>query len=263
MSTFNYFRLNVTANNGDSLLEIAELYFYDSKENDFAPHNMNSYEDSNYKVSTSSEYLPEDLFHPWKVFDGKYVGILTYYVANTNAAWLQIQFKNGNSKEIKSYGIRVNTIPEPARAPKNWTFEGSNDGINWTILDTRVGETNWLTGELRIYTLPVPSFYGVVVNQRLSPYKAGTSDKIQLKYNLYSDDKTRLSYIKNAALELKLNTNSGLFQVVGSGTTDNYGTHTFYHSCSGISGISNCLGYVTTTINDKVYDSNIVRFNFA
>ena len=37
-------------------------------------------------------------------------------------------------------------------APKDWTFEASNDGISWTILDTVTGETDWGSGETRTYT---------------------------------------------------------------------------------------------------------------
>lgn len=165
----------------------------------------------------------------WYQLDGEYRNIMIFNEVLTDA--------------------EIQIIKDAGNPDASWF-----DYSNW---NGSVGYVTWIN------PAEENKFYGVVVNQRLSPYKAGTSDKIQLKYNLYSDDKTRLSYIKNAALELKLNTNSGLFQVVNSGTTDNYGTHTFYHSCSGISGINNCLGYVTTTINDKIYDSNIVRFNFA
>lgn len=115
------------------------------------------------------------------------------------------------------------------------------------------------------YGDPVPEenkITGVVVNQRISPYKAGTADKIQLKYGLYSNNEGSLSYIKNANLELKLNHISGVFNTYASGVTDSYGTYTFYYPCTNISGINNCLGYVTTIINNEIYDSNIVRFNF-
>lgn len=37
------------------------------------------------------------------------------------------------------------------RAPKSWTFEGSNDGKDWTILDTQTSETGWSNGEERYY----------------------------------------------------------------------------------------------------------------
>ena len=38
------------------------------------------------------------------------------------------------------------------RAPKSWTFEGSNDGEAWTILDTQTSETGWTNGEERHYS---------------------------------------------------------------------------------------------------------------
>lgn len=40
-----------------------------------------------------------------------------------------------------------------SRAPKAWTFSGSNDGENWTALDTRSNETGWsASGESRMYS---------------------------------------------------------------------------------------------------------------
>lgn len=37
---------------------------------------------------------------------------------------------------VKTYAIG-NCGDVPKRDPKSWTFEGSNDGINWTVLDSR------------------------------------------------------------------------------------------------------------------------------
>lgn len=134
-----------------------------------------------------------------------------------------------------------------------------NPDASWFDYSNWNGSTGYVTW---VYPSNTNKFYGIAINQRLSPYKAATSDKMQIKYYLYSDDKKRLSYIKNAPVELKLNI-SGIFGIVASGTTDSYGTYTFYYPCSEISGINNCLGYITTTINDEVYKSNVVRFNFA
>jgi hypothetical protein len=50
------------------------------------------------------------------------------------AAWLSIDFGVGNSAVIDGYtiyGTSLQTIN-----PRNWTFEGSNDGVNWTVLHT-------------------------------------------------------------------------------------------------------------------------------
>ncbi|MBP1906676.1 hypothetical protein J2Z32_003340 [Paenibacillus turicensis] len=39
---------------------------------------------------------------------------------------------------VRSYGNSLNAMP------KDWTFEGSNDGANWTVLDTQINQT-WTT----------------------------------------------------------------------------------------------------------------------
>jgi len=31
----------------------------------------------------------------------------------------------------------------PARDPRDWQFQGSNDGTNWTTVDTRTGQASW------------------------------------------------------------------------------------------------------------------------
>jgi hypothetical protein len=51
-------------------------------------------------------------------------------------------------------GLRIRNANDwwpNVRAPKDWTFEGSNDGENWFVLDTRSGETGWTAGEVRDY----------------------------------------------------------------------------------------------------------------
>ena len=50
---------------------------------------------------------------------------------------------------IKLYNPDANN--ETTRPPKAWTFEGSNDGDNWTVLDTRTGQT-WSSGQVRSYS---------------------------------------------------------------------------------------------------------------
>ncbi len=50
-----------------------------------------------------------------------------------------------NSAEADSYAVNQYTITSandmPTRDPNSWTFEGSNDGSNWTTLDTQSGQS--------------------------------------------------------------------------------------------------------------------------
>ena len=63
---------------------------------------------------------------------------------------------NGISLYMPSSGNGNNTS---ARAPKDWTVSGSNDGAAWTLLDTQSGETDWSEGEERYYEFANMSKY--------------------------------------------------------------------------------------------------------
>lgn len=52
--------------------------------------------------------------------------------------WAQFTFPGPTS--IKFYGIG-SANDAPTRDPKDWTLQGSNDGLTWEILDTRTGNT--------------------------------------------------------------------------------------------------------------------------
>lgn len=122
--------------------------------------------------------------------------------------------------------------------------------------------------ELKVYSeavvpvIPTGSkkLYSIICNQRRSPYLMNSTDKIQIKYNLYSNNKTKLSYLKNIPLELNLNLSG--WQIVNSGITDKFGGYTFHQSCSGIS-TKNCLSYVSAIIDNEQYKSNVIRLNFS
>jgi len=55
------------------------------------------------------------------------------------SGWLQFQFAGGSAYAVNAYAIS-SANDQPLRDPRNWTLQGSNNGIDWTILDTRAGE---------------------------------------------------------------------------------------------------------------------------
>jgi hypothetical protein len=62
----------------------------------------------------------------------------TFWRSNVaNTGWLGYQFPAG--KIIKRYAFF--TFPNAQYSPYTWTFQGSNDGTNWTTLDTRTTQT--------------------------------------------------------------------------------------------------------------------------
>jgi hypothetical protein len=62
-----------------------------------------------------------------------------WFCYNSPTGWIQYDFGAGNEQVIKRYTI--NTADVPARDPKNWQLQGSQDGSSWTTLDTQSGQT--------------------------------------------------------------------------------------------------------------------------
>jgi len=55
-------------------------------------------------------------------------------------SWLQYDFGSGVTQTIKRYTV-TSANDVPARDPKDWQFQGSNDGSTWTTLDTRSNQS--------------------------------------------------------------------------------------------------------------------------
>ncbi|MBW4079873.1 discoidin domain-containing protein [Paenibacillus sp. S150] len=63
-----------------------------------------------------------------------------YYTPHGTNVWLQYRFANGSEFAINRYKLTsANDYPE--RDPQSWTLHGSNDGANWTTVDTRSNQT--------------------------------------------------------------------------------------------------------------------------
>ncbi|KEI82101.1 discoidin domain-containing protein [Clostridium botulinum] len=101
-------------------------------------------------VLASSNY--GNSFKAWNAFDRD---SNKYWVAgyNISTGWLKVNFGINNERAISKYTIKhFNNDIYINSAPRNWTFEGSNDNINWSILDIRNNEINWNLNEQRAYT---------------------------------------------------------------------------------------------------------------
>lgn len=62
-----------------------------------------------------------------------------YTDVNASTGWIQYKFGNGLAWRITRYQVTsANDVAQ--RDPKNWQFQGSNDGVTWATLDTRTNE---------------------------------------------------------------------------------------------------------------------------
>jgi hypothetical protein len=66
-------------------------------------------------------------------------GSLWFHQGTTG--WLQYDFGAGNAQVIKRYTVSSSSVNIPSRDPKDWQFQASNDGANWTTLDTQSNQT--------------------------------------------------------------------------------------------------------------------------
>ncbi|ELS32847.1 MULTISPECIES: putative Ig domain-containing protein [Pseudanabaena] len=104
---------------------------------------------SPYKVTASSEYFPA-----YFAFDGRTNNSNGYAMWHTNGEpnpFIQIDL--GTSTSISGYSFVSRADGEYNQSPRQWVFAGSNDGINFTTLDSKSGQPIWGTGEKRSYAL--------------------------------------------------------------------------------------------------------------
>jgi len=114
-----------------------------------------------YNFNASSEYTPD--FKAFNAFNGNtssnigfwhtstaysntgvYVGSASTVVNTTTTLkgeWLQVQLPT--AFVLTAYGIYDRPLSSyPKRYPKNWYILGSNDGLSWLIVDTKLVDTN-------------------------------------------------------------------------------------------------------------------------
>jgi hypothetical protein len=86
----------------------------------------------------------------FRAFDGKSLSN-NYWGANAKTyGWIAYDFKVPTL--VARYDLTV-ILDNPKIPPKDWTFEGSNDGSNWTILDTQTNQSTWVNNVPNIYNI--------------------------------------------------------------------------------------------------------------
>ncbi len=143
---YTSFKLNITANNGDSFTQISEIYIQgtpDTVPADYGPRDLSSNTShSPYVTSSSSEFSSGN--GAYKCFDGAFNSNATSWIGTGSGTdWIKIDLGTGVANTIVAYSFSCTDVN---RAPKSWTFEGSNDNSSWTTLDTRTNITGWLPG---------------------------------------------------------------------------------------------------------------------
>lgn len=102
-------------------------------------------------ATSSTNYGSEP---PGNAFDGS---ATTYWTTDgVSSGWLRAQLASA-VVETQYKITRRDDLPN--RNPKTWTFEGSNDGSTWTVLDTQTNITWPTSGETKTFTFANSTAY--------------------------------------------------------------------------------------------------------
>lgn len=123
---------------------------------DFIPGGIAYGDDVSSEASVSADRSPGGQYVPSKAIDDN---TSTYWIQQLSGSalgtsWYKLNFGTGNEKVINKYTIQTYSI----WYPKNVYFEGSNDNINWDVLDSRLNLT-WANNELKEFTFENSTAY--------------------------------------------------------------------------------------------------------
>ena len=99
-----------------------------------------------------------------------------WHVATALPHW--ICYLLSSAKIIKQYSILPNSS-YLTRAPKDFKLQGSNTGLTWTDLDTRVDETGWVAGVKRYFGLANTTVY-LYCRLYITSNDGGTANNIMI-----------------------------------------------------------------------------------
>lgn len=97
------------------------------------------YESSTGVVSASGE---DSTLLAWKAFGNladQLVGTNYWAIQSTTTSWLQYKFKE--PRVLKSWRLRE--VNDTTETPRRFTIEGSNDGLNWTAIDSSYAASDY------------------------------------------------------------------------------------------------------------------------
>lgn len=93
-------------------------------------------------------------YEGWRAFDND--SNTRWGVASTSGI---LTITLASAKVVAGYSIRARNDSYLIDSPKAWTFEGSTDGVNWTVLDTQTNQISWAMNERKQFAVLSPASY--------------------------------------------------------------------------------------------------------
>lgn len=118
---------------------------------------MTGYDTPSGIVSADSNYGTEQV--AWKAFDHNVTNYSFGWQSDTTPLPHWIMYEFDKAKKIVKYTMTASTNNNAKGAPLSWRFEGSNDGTNWSVLDTKLSQPVWDSLEKRSFTFENKTAY--------------------------------------------------------------------------------------------------------
>jgi hypothetical protein len=219
---------------------------------DIAPHNMTANNVPTPFVASASTNLGSGAGgNAYNAFDDSNPATYPYWLGTGGGVdWLQLD--TGGSYVLLRYTIKSEQDGFPARAPKNWTFQGSNDGSSWTTLDTQTNQTSWGSAEQRVFRFTNSTAYRYYRLNISANNGDGTYTGIGEVY-LYTDDG-----IPTGVVVSKANTYTVATTPIGGSVSKlvNYVVTTDHQQES----VSKLVNYVVTTDHQHEAVSKLLNY---
>ena len=111
-------------------------------------------------------------YEGWRAFDNN--NDTRWGVAATSGI---LSVMLATAKIIAGYSIRARNDSYLIDSPKSWTLEGSNNGTDWTILDTQTGVTAWSMNERKEIAISNPAAF-LYFRLNISSNQSGTDTSV-------------------------------------------------------------------------------------
>ena len=116
---------------------------------------LSSADEQGYTITASGQL--SDSFAAYRAFDqvdASATNNINSWAAQGSSGWLQVELPAATS--ILQYSIK-GIAQAAGREPSEWQLLGSNDGVNFTVIDSRSAVTDWSPRETKQFTLSEPA----------------------------------------------------------------------------------------------------------
>lgn len=102
---------------------------------------------------TSASSIYNSSYEGWRAFNGGATGTEDCWASSAGSPSGHLAYKFNDITTLSMYSITSRDASDLGSAPKDWTFQGSNDGINWSVIHTVSNSTGWSQKETRQFVL--------------------------------------------------------------------------------------------------------------